>query len=202
MAALDSVSQGAARFVALGGEAGIGKSRLVGEFLETCRARGAAVFGAKAQPYTRATGRRIGLDLLRSYFGLDRADAPEAVRDKVDAAMRALDPELGPHVAPVLWQLGALEARDPFLRADAPSRRQRGFEANFRLIGAAARRQPFVLVIGNLQWVDPDAEDSLKLFVNGLTPSTLVVVTYRPEYDDGWLAGTDALRLHLRPLAA
>ena len=201
MAALDSVSQGAARFVALGGEAGIGKSRLVGEFLETCRARGAAVFGAKAQPYTRATGRRTGLDLLRSYFGLDRADAPEAVREKVDTAMRALDPELGPHVAPVLWQLGALEARDPFLRADAPSRRQRGFEANFRLIGATARRQPFVLVIGNLQWVDPDAEDSLKLFVNGLTPSTLVLVTYRPEYDDGWLAGTDALRLHLRSLA-
>ncbi|HEY5725537.1 MAG TPA: sigma 54-interacting transcriptional regulator, partial [Methylomirabilota bacterium] len=134
---LDSARAGRGQLVGVVGEAGIGKSRLVDEFAAISRARGAVVFGAKAQPYTRATGRRIGLDLLRSYFGLDRADAPEAVRDKVDAAMRTLDPELGPHVAPVLWQLGALEARDPFLRADAPSRRQRGFEANFRLIGAA-----------------------------------------------------------------
>jgi class 3 adenylate cyclase/tetratricopeptide (TPR) repeat protein len=199
--AFDEVRGGAARFVGLGGEAGIGKSRLVGDFVETCRARGAVVYGAKAQPYTRATGRRVGLDLLRSYFGLDRDDAPEVVRERVESTMRALDPALGAHIAPILWQLGALEARDPFLRADSPSRRQRGFEANFRLIGATARRQPFVVVIGNLQWVDPDAEDSLKLFVNGLTPSTLVLVTYRPEYDDSWLAGSNAVRLHLGALA-
>src|SRR5262245_63045559 len=109
--------------------------------------------------------------------------------------MRALHPALVAHVAPILWQLGALEARDPFLRADAPSRRQRGFEANFHLIGATARRQPFVLVVGNLQWVDPDAEDSLKLFLNGLTPSTLLLVTYRPEHDDSWILESDAVRL-------
>jgi predicted ATPase len=113
-----------------------------------------------------------------------------------------MDPELGEHVSAVLWQLGALEEGHLFLRADPITRRQRGFEANFRLIGAVARRQPFILIVGNLQWVDSDAEDSLKMFIKGLTPFTLVIVTYRPEYDDAWLANSSAVRLHLGPLGA
>jgi adenylate cyclase len=198
--ALDQVSGGAGQLVAIAGEAGIGKSRLIREFVDRCHARGAAVFGAKAQPYTRVTGRRVGLDIIRSYFGLDRADPPAAVRDKVDAAMRALDPELAPHVPAMLAQLSALESADPFFRADPVTRRHRGFEANFRLIGAEARQRPFVLIVGNLQWVDVDAEDSLKLFARALTPRTLVLVTYRPEYDDRWIERAGALRLHLGPL--
>jgi len=199
-AALDQVTDGPGRIVALVGEAGIGKSRVVREFIDLSRARGASVFGAKAQPYTRAIGRRVGIDIIRSYFGLDRADPPGAVREKVESAMRALDPALEPHVPAMLWQLGVLEERHPFLRAEAATRRQRGFEANFRLVGAEARRQPLVLVVGNLQWVDPDAEESLKLFARSLTPRTLVLLTYRPEYDDKWLEGTSVLRFRLEPI--
>ena len=199
-AELDLARQGLGRLVAVTGEPGIGKTRMVQEFLPLCRARGAVTFGAAAQPYTRVTGQRTGLDIIRSYFGLDQVVAPPIVRQKVGAAMRALDVELIPHVPGMLWQLGSLEDGDPFWRLDAATRRQRGFEANFQLIGAEARRQPFVLVVENLQWVDSDAEDSLRLFTKGLTPFTLVLVTYRPEYDDAWLRRAGGTRLHLDPL--
>src|SRR5262245_11082228 len=135
-AELDAVSRGAGRIVAISGEAGIGKSRLTREFIGVCRERGAIAFGARAQPFTRATGRRVGLDIIRNYFGVDPTEPAAVVREKVGAAMHALDPELDPHIPAMLWQLGALEERHPFLRADAASRRQRAFEANFRLIGA------------------------------------------------------------------
>ena len=199
-AELDVVRQGPGRLVAVTGEPGIGKTRMVQEFLPICRAQGCVTFGAAAQPYTRVTGQRTGLDIIHSYFGLERADAPPAVRQKIGAAMRALDAELAPHVPGVLWQLGSLEDGDPFWRLDAATRRQRAFEANFQLIAAEARRQPFVLVIENLQWVDFDAEDSLKLLAKGLTPFTLVLVTYRPEYDDSWLRRAGGTRVHLDPL--
>jgi class 3 adenylate cyclase/tetratricopeptide (TPR) repeat protein len=197
---LDLVRQGAGQFLAVSGEPGIGKSRLVDEFLRVSAARGCVAYGAAAQPYTRATGQRVGLDIIRSFFGLDRADPPAVIRERVEAAVRRVDPELGAQVPAILWQLGALEPEHPFFRADPGTRRQRGFEANFRLIAAEARRQPFVLLLGNLQWIDSDAEDSLKLFAKGLTPFTLVLVTYRPEYDDAWIAGTGATRLRLGPL--
>ena len=122
-AALDSVSRGAAQFVALGGEAGIGKSRLVDEFAAISRARGAVVFGAKAQPYTRATGRRIGLDLLRSYFGLDRgrrARGRARQGRRRDARARS---GARPRTSRRCSGSSAPSRRgDPFLRADAPSR--------------------------------------------------------------------------------
>src|SRR5262249_41516821 len=73
---LDLVSEGSGQMVAVRGEAGIGKSRLLREFGNICRARGAVIYGASAQPFTRATGRRVGLDVVRSYFGLDNDDSP------------------------------------------------------------------------------------------------------------------------------
>ena len=165
-------------------------------------AQGAVTFDAAAQPFTRATGHRTGLDVIRSYFGLDRGDTIQTIREKVGTAMPAVDPELAECVPAVLWQLGALEEGHAFWRLDTATRRQRAFEANFRLIGAEARRQPFVLVLENLQWIDSDAEDSLKLFVKGLTPFTLVLTTYRPEYDDGWLQQAGVTRMHLPPLGS
>ncbi len=199
-ATLDVVRQGPGQIVAVTGEAGIGKTRLVQEFLRLCRAGGCLAFDAAAQPFTRATGHRTGLDVIRTYFGVDRADASESTRDKVGATMLAVAPELAEHVPAMLWQLGVLEEGHPFWRLDAATRRQRAFEANFRLIGAEARRRPFVLVLENLQWIDADAEDSLKLFAKGLTPFTLVLVTYRPDYDEAWLVHAGATRVHLDPL--
>jgi class 3 adenylate cyclase/tetratricopeptide (TPR) repeat protein len=199
-AVLDVVRQGMGQLVTVTGEPGIGKTRLVQEFLRLGRARGCLTFDAAAQPVTRATGQRTGLDIIRSYFGLDRAESPQVIRDTVGAAMRAVDPELAEHVPAMLWQLAALEEGHPFLRLDAATRRQRGFEAIFHLIGAEARRQPLVFVFENLQWIDSDAEDSLKLLAKGLTPFTLLVATYRPEYDDAWLLRAGATRMHLEPL--
>jgi class 3 adenylate cyclase/tetratricopeptide (TPR) repeat protein len=199
-AALDVVRQGLGQLVAVTGEAGIGKTRLVQEFVRLCRAGGCLAFNVAAQPFTRATGQRTGVDVIRSYFGLDRADSLQSVRDKVGAAIPAGDPTLAEHVPAMLWQLGALEEGHPFWRLDAATRRQRGFDANFRLIGAEARRQPLVLVFDNLQWIDSDAEDSLKLFAKGLTPFTLVVAMYRPDYEDAWLLQAGATRVHLEPL--
>ncbi|HYB43951.1 MAG TPA: adenylate/guanylate cyclase domain-containing protein, partial [Candidatus Methylomirabilis sp.] len=199
-AVLDRVCEGAGLLVALSGEPGIGKTRLVREFLRVCRARGCVAFGSAGQPYTRATGHRVGLDIIRSYFGLDPSEAPAAIREKVGSTMRALDPELAEQVPAMVWQLGVLEASNPLWRLDAATRRQRGFEANFRLIAAEARRQPFVLLLENLQWVDSGAEDSIRIFAKTLTPFTLALITYRPEYDDRWVQETGATHLHLDPL--
>jgi class 3 adenylate cyclase len=197
---LEIVRQGPGQMAAVVGEPGIGKTRLVQEFLRLCQAAGCLIFEAAAQPFTRATGHRTGLDIVRSYFGIDRADPLQSIRDKVPVAMLAIAPELADSVPAMLWQLGALEEAHPFWQLDPATRRQRAFEANFRLIGAEARRRTFVLVLENLQWIDADAEDSLRLFAKGLTPFTLVLVTYRPEYDDRWLAHASAVRMHLDPL--
>jgi len=61
--------------------------------------------------------------------------------------------------------------------------------------------QPLVLAYEDLQWVTSDTRDFLDAFVHNLPPSTLVVLTYRPDYDAAWLGDRERLELRLDGLA-
>jgi class 3 adenylate cyclase/tetratricopeptide (TPR) repeat protein len=197
---LESVGGAAGQVIAVTGEAGVGKSRLVHEFCVRARAEGALVAEAVAAPYGRATGDRPGLDMIRRYFGLASGDDPGAVRHRIAARMVALDPALEEAVPATLWLLGVLRPGGAFYALDPAARRRRALEAMVRLVAAEARRQPFVLVFEDLQWIDSETEAALDGLITALPPSTLLVLTYRPEYVDRWRSRQDCTRLRLEPL--
>ena len=58
-----------------------------------------------------------------------------------------------------------------------------------------------VLAYEDLQWVTSDTRDFLDAFTRQLPPSTLVLLTYRPEYDAAWIADRERLELRLDGLA-
>ena len=200
VAALRAVRGGPGGLVAVAGEPGIGKTRLLQEFLPRCRVEGARVLAVGALPYTRATGAHPGQELVRAYFGLEPSEGSETIRVEVLAGLRAVGVDTDEHLAPILWQLGVLQESSPFRQLDADVRLRRAVSANFAIIQGASRQQPFVIAIENMQWADSTLEDALKRFVLDLPTATLIFATYRPGYDDRWLLAAGAARLHLEAL--
>jgi class 3 adenylate cyclase/tetratricopeptide (TPR) repeat protein len=202
--AIEAMLAGTGQVVSMVGEAGVGKSRLCLEFARRCRARGCLVIEAPAVSYGRAAGYRPGVELHRRYFQIEAGDDAATVRDKVAARLRALDPELEDGVSAILWVLGvsedgALGEMDPALR------RRQVMRAVHRLVTRQGRRQPFVMILEDMQWVDSETHAAMDALVEALPPYTMVAATYRPEYVDRWSRrpGYTQLRVDaLEPAAA
>jgi class 3 adenylate cyclase/tetratricopeptide (TPR) repeat protein len=202
VAALEAVRGGPGQAVAVVGEAGVGKSRLVGEFARRAREGGCLVLEAAAVSYGRAVGHRPGIELQRRYFKIEPGDDPGTVRDKIAREVRDLDPALEDGLPALEWLHGVAQAGSAFLSLDVGARRLRAVEVLVRLVERVAERQPFVMVFEDLQWLDSEGREALDFLVERLPPSTFVLATYRPEHDDRWTGRPGYSRIRLEPLRA
>ncbi|MBN9734214.1 MULTISPECIES: LuxR family transcriptional regulator [unclassified Pseudonocardia] len=166
-AALAGTAERGASAVLLGGDAGVGKTRLVTEFGRAAAADGAVVLTGRA---------------------LDIADAPSFW--PVVSALRAHARSVPGPLAGVFTE--ALDRLDDTGRAVGD---RVGMLAQLSaLVGRAARPGPVVLVVDDLHWADRSTRDLLAYLLAGLaTEPVLVVGTYR----DDPTGGTPAVLLPL-----
>ena len=195
------ISDGAGRLAVIVGEAGIGKSRLVHEFLRTVSRKKVLALDGGAVPYGSGAGYRPGLHILRQYFNINEADDVRALQEKVAGRIVALDGDANAVGVPLLSMFRALPENHRFFGLPVEERRQRVFAALMWLAARMRAECPLVLAYEDLQWVTSDTRDFLDAFTREMPPSTLVVLTYRPEYDAGWLADRERLELRLDGLA-
>src|SRR5262249_60562213 len=94
--ALARAERGPGQVIALGGEPGVGKSRLVWEITHAEGARGWLVLQAGAVSYGTATPYLPVVNLLRTYFQVGDQDELRAIREKVTEKLLALDRALEP----------------------------------------------------------------------------------------------------------
>src|SRR5579875_3302971 len=151
-------------FALIGGESGVGKSRLIDEFTARARAAGARVhsgdcidLGDAELPYTPLVGalRAISAEELGELL-------PRGARD----------------LAPLLPQLGG-EGAD---LGPASLAQGRLFEMLLGLLGALAAERPLVLIVEDAHWADPSTRDFLSFLIrNRRSEKLLVVVTYRTD---------------------
>ena len=146
--------------VMVSGETGIGKTRLLdevaGQALGWLSARGGCVEGVAYAPWTDALW-----GLLET---VDRT-----VVDQLPAAVRAhlgrLAPQVGPAAAP-----------------DDGDGQQGFFEAIVQLLTAVGRAQPMIVIVDDVQWIDPMSRELLRYVAFNLRRvPILLVVAYRPE---------------------
>jgi predicted ATPase/DNA-binding CsgD family transcriptional regulator len=151
-------------FVLIGGESGVGKSRLMEEFAARARAAGARVIsgdcvdlGDAELPYAPLVA------ALRGITGDELAEIlPRGARD----------------LAPLLPQL---EGEDAGL---VPSSLAQGrlFELLLSLLGGLGAERPLLLVVEDAHWADPSTRDFLSFLIRNRRRERLVVsVTYRTD---------------------
>ena len=160
---------GSLRVALIGGEAGVGKTRLSAQFALQVYEAGASVLygrcdedlGVPYQPWTQALGHLVRvapqrvLDRFVERFGGDLARLVPALRDRV--------PDLPP-------------TRD----SDSETERYMLYAAVAGLLQAAGEHEPVLLILDDLHWADAPTLSLLRHVVSGSSPmAALVLGTYR-----------------------
>jgi predicted ATPase len=199
--ALALAGAGHGQVVAAVGEAGVGKSRLLYEFVHSHHPQGWLVLESASVSYGKATPYFPVIDLLKRYVHIEDADDPRTRRARLTGQVLTLDEALQDTLPPLLALLDALPADSPFLRLDPPQRRQRTLGGLKRVLLRESQVQPLLLVFEDLPWIDSETQALLDSLVESLpTAQLLLLVNYRPEYQHGWGSKTYYTQLRLDPL--
>ena len=199
--ALARAAAGHGQVVALVGEAGVGKSRLVYECVHAQQTQGWLVLESASVSYGKATPYFPIIDLLRRYTHVEERDDVRTVRAKVTGQVLTLDPALQETVPALLSLLDALPEDSPFAQLDPPQRRQRTLDALKRILLRESQVQRLLLVCEDLHWIDTETQAWLDTLVESLPTAQLVLlVNYRTEYQHSWGSKTYYTQLRLDPL--
>ncbi len=168
------------RGVALCGEAGIGKSRLVSATVELAERSKAVVIELGGSPLHTDVGLHPVRRLLEQRCGIDRATAPAEVVERLEAEVgaRGLDPAtIVPLLAPVL----AVGPEAGYRADDADGDRL------YRRIARAVRDYlvaclgdgPALVVAEDMHWFDADTAEVVRSLLEDDSGRLLVVMTSR-----------------------
>ncbi|PTL81783.1 adenylate/guanylate cyclase domain-containing protein [Vitiosangium sp. GDMCC 1.1324] len=208
-----TLSGGGCQRVTLTGEAGIGKSRLLGEFetwLESLPAPPLCLRG-RASPEMRRHPNALLRDLFSFHLQVQESDLPSVVRARLEESFHeALGPgdssRLHAHLAGSL--IGFDFSDSPHLKGtptDEQSLRARGLASLSEYFRALLSREPMVLFLEDIHWADDSALDLLERLLQTLAPERLLVLcTARPEFFERrpeWALAPSHVRLELRPLS-
>ncbi len=181
--ALDHAAAGHGRAIALVGEPGVGKSRLIWEMTHSHWTHGWLVLHAGAHSYGQATPYGPVIDLLRRYCRIEEGVPPRAVREQVTGKILALDRSLEGSLPALLSLLGASDEDPQWSGLDPIQRRRATLDALTGLLVRESQVQPVLLALEDLHWIDAETQALLDELVEAL-PSRrlLLLVNYRLEY--------------------
>jgi class 3 adenylate cyclase/predicted ATPase len=200
----ESVDDGKGGVVLLSGEPGIGKSRLAYE-LCLCAARaGSSTMRFRCSPYNAGSALFPFVEHLLEVVGGSEHDVEDQAHrlDRLEAHLSELgmNPETD---APPLAELLAIPTADRYgPSSDSLERRKRRtLDVLFRWLLAQAEGLPELVVVEDIQWIDPTSLELLnRYFGADAVPGVLLVLTHRADYLAPWPHRRRVSHIVLEPL--
>jgi DNA-binding winged helix-turn-helix (wHTH) protein/predicted ATPase len=195
------VRSGSGQCVGVVGDAGIGKSRLVHEFVASVAASSeCATVNIGALESDAVASFHIIKKLLRTIFSIEENDDASATASKVGAYLEALGADASVK-APVLFALDIALGDREWNSLSAPERVRRLRLAISVLLALMAKSTPLIVVVEDLHWIDPESESVLDRLIDGIaTQKVLLLLTFRPGYNHSWGSRSNYSQLRLDPL--
>ncbi len=202
-AALARMLEGSGCVVGVVADAGTGKSRLCAEFVDSVRQRGVRLHEAHCPAHGRSIAFLPVLELLRSWFEITDRDSQRDARRKIAGDLTLLGGDFQ-EVLPLLFEfIGIADPDQPTLELSQEARQRALFEFVRRLSRARSEREPAVLFIDDLHWIDSASDEFLAQLVEvARSTRTLVLVNFRPEYRAAWMQHTHYQQVPLLPLGS
>lgn len=191
---------GEGQIVFIGGQPGIGKSRLTEGLRERITETHTAV-QHQCSPFRLNSPLQPFVDQLELAAGFARDDTPEQKLDKLEAMLSASAPQIA-HAAPLFAALLSLSTeRYPALDLSPRKQKERTLDALAGRIEARARQGPVLMVVEDAHWIDPTSQELLEVLVASLPRlPILLVITHRPEYVPPWSGRPNITHLALNRL--
>lgn len=221
---LQRVIAGRGQILAMIGEPGVGKSRLVHEFTRHQLPPDWLVLESASASYGKATPYLPLIQMLRRYFQITDGESSESIQNRVITQILELEKVLKDAIPPILSLLGALpdEKINPeqdgnwqtplsdigeFIRRfnsmEPQQRRRHTLDALKQICIRESRRQNLLLVFEDLHWIDHETQAFLDLLVDSVPMASLMLlVNYRPEYSLQWSDKSYCTQLRVDPLQA
>lgn len=200
--AFDTASRGRGRVVFLGGDPGIGKSRLVHALQRRVAVLPHGWLECRGSPHHQNSAFHPVIEALRRVFAFGPGDSAARraalVEEGLDRA--GIDPA---EALPLLAELLSIEVPGAAgLRETSPeARRRRTLDVLARWIFTAAKSRPLVLAMEDLHWFDPSTLELFDRIVkDAAAASMLVLATHRSSFVLRWPVEGHASRLGLGPL--
>lgn len=189
------------QLVDMEGEPGLGKTRLVFEFTQLARARGAMVMTG----HCTADGKTVPflpfLEVVRDAFQLRSDDEPDEIARKLEAGLRNSDLYSPQNLGLMQNLLGLKTAEGALAGLDGVLIGLRTRDLLPQLLAAQIRRQLVVLLIEDMHWIDSMSEDLLTGLARDRELSNLLILTtHRPEYTLAYRDAPGLVSVALRPL--
>lgn len=176
------------QIVLLGGEPGIGKSRLVRALRDRLAGVPHTPLSHFCSPFHNNSALYPIVGLLERAAGIRREDPPQEQLDKLEA-MLALATANVLESAPVLAELLAIPTgeRYPSLELGPHQKKERTFQALLEQIRGLATKQPVLAIYEDVHWADPTMLELLDRIVDEAQRlPILTIITFRPEFVPRW----------------
>lgn len=214
----EELREGTGSIIAIIGEAGLGKSRLVAEWRRQVEGEDAddlRWIEGRCLSFGTSMAHHLSSDVLRAMIGApsgsSAAETGEALKSTIGRLLRDSTDRVYPYLAHLLGlELEEeMEAKVKYL--EGPALQAKYVAAFSELLKAIANDRPTVLVTEDVHWADPSSvELGLQVLPMVTDAPIVVVLVSRPDKDSqGWrmidqargIAGAGALEIHLAPLS-
>ncbi len=190
------------RVVLIGGEPGIGKSRLAAALLDRVAAEPHARLRFFCSPHHSGSALHPIIQGLERAAGFAPDDEASAKRDRLDALLaRTSTPSEDRAVLADLLSVPR-DGRYPVLDFTPVERRRRTIDAMTRWLEAKAREQPVIVIFEDVHWIDPTSLDVLAAIVDRIARlRVLLMISFRPDFAPPWVGAPHVTMLTLGRLA-
>lgn len=195
------VRGGSGRAIGIVGDAGLGKSRLVREFIERAKAEGFSCHTSHCSGQRGARAFEAIVHLAESLFGLSSTEDASRAREVIGARMAELGPDYAKltHVACDFLNVTDPDDRTP--RLDPAARRRQLAVILRALLDAVANAGPGLIVFEDVHWIDDSSLEVLPLLVDHASAHPLLFVfSARPGFSAPWMGSSNYQQIPLDPL--
>ena len=179
----------------IAGEPGVGKSRLLYEFLRSLDGHGYLELETTCVSYGTAMAYRPIIELYRRYLDIVDTLTPEAVHARIAERLAELGLDGDEPVLLLSHFLGLPVPTDFLMRVQGTQLRDRTSALLRNMIVRESERAPVVMIVENLHWIDASSEELVKSLARMVRDHRLLLLLTTRSAAIEWLPTGDNIKL-------